>query len=177
MTHLDPTTELPSALVRLAAEGPFEPDAAELALYGQFVGAWGVEWTALSADGAVGERRTGEWHFAWVLGGRGIQDVIWVDGARAEADGTTLRCWDPRLGAWRVVFMSPGDGQFVTLVGRRRGDDIVQDVLDPTPAAGAACWTFTEITARSFLWRAETSVDAGATWTVTHEMRANRRGT
>ncbi len=176
MTFLD-ATELPSALVRLAAEGPFEPDAAELALFGQFVGAWGVEWTALSPGGGVDDHRTGEWHFAWVLGGRGIQDVIWVDGARAEADGTTLRCWDGRLRAWRAVFMSPGDGQFVSLVGRRRGEDIVQEIIDPDPAPGRARWTFTEITARAFLWRAETSQDAGATWSVTHEMRATRRAT
>jgi len=166
---------LPSAIERLSASGPFQPDADQLMLYGRLVGAWDVEWVRFDARGKAAERRLGEWHFAWVLGGRGVQDVIWAVGAPREQDGTTLRAWDPDLGAWRVMFMSPGDRQFVTLVGRAEGDRIVQDITEPIADAPARRWTFSEITDASFLWQAETSSDGGRTWTVTHEMRASRR--
>jgi hypothetical protein len=166
---------LPSAIERLAAPGPFARDRDELMLYGRLIGAWDIDWAAFDEDGKAAERRVGEWHFAWVLGGRGVQDVIWTAGAPAEEDGTTLRCWDAQVAAWRVVFMSPGDGQFVTLIGRAEGDRIVQEIIDRPPDAAAERWTFSVITDAGFLWQAETSSDGGRTWAVTHEMRASRR--
>jgi hypothetical protein len=126
---------LPSAIERLSAPGPFAPDKDELMLYGRLIGAWDIDWVAFDESGDALERRRGEWHFAWVLGGRGVQDVIWTAGAPPEQDGTTLRCWDGRLGAWRVVFMSPGAGEFVTLVGRPEGDRIVQEIIGRPPGA------------------------------------------
>src|SRR5687768_14335584 len=98
---------LPSAIERLAAAGPFPPQERDLALYGRLVGAWHVEWVRFDGAGAAVDRRRGEWHFAWVLGGRAVQDVIWTAGDPPDRDGTTLRCWDADLGAWRAVFMSP----------------------------------------------------------------------
>ena len=166
---------LPSAMKRLSAAGPFAPEGKNVMLYGPLVGGWDVEWLAFDGTGTPVERRRGEWHFAWVLGGRGVQDVIWMVGEPPENDGTTLRCWDSRLGAWRVVFMSPGDGEFVTLVGRPEADRIVQEVLDPSADVFTRRWTFSDITDNSFLWQAEGSSDDGVTWTVTHEMRATRR--
>jgi hypothetical protein len=129
---------LPSAIERLRAPGPFAPDKHQLMLYGRLIGAWDIDWVAFDEAGEAIERRRGEWHFAWVLGGRGVQDVIWTVGAPPEQDGTTLRCWDAQLGAWRVVFMSPGDREFVTLVGRPEGDRIVQEVIDRPPDAAAS---------------------------------------
>jgi hypothetical protein len=165
----------PSAIERLSAAGPFGPDERQLMLYGRLIGAWDIDWVAFDGSGEAVERRRGEWHFAWVLGGRGVQDVIWAVGAPREEDGTTLRCWDAQLGAWRVVFMSPADSEFVTLVGRPAGERIVQEVIDRAPGAPAERWTFSEITEAAFLWEAEVSSDGGRTWTVTHEMRATRR--
>ena len=178
MTNRHRTRVLPFAVERLAATGPFAPDAQELMLYGRLVGGWDVDWVAFDRSGGALEHRSGEWHFAWVLGGRAVQDVIWATGEPPENDGTTLRCWDPQLGAWRVVFMSPGEGQFVTLIGRAQGDRIVQDVVSRTPDApdaGAERWTFADITDLRFLWQAEVSSDGGRTWRVTHEMRARRQ--
>ncbi len=168
---------LPSAIERLSAPGPYAPDAQQLMLYGRLIGTWDVDWVAFDGSGDALERRRAEWHFAWVLGGRGVQDVIWEVGAPPEEDGTTLRCWDSRLGAWRVAFMSPGDGEFVTLVGRPEGDRIVQEVIDRLPGAPAERWTFSGITDAEFLWQAEKSSDGGHSWAVTHEMRASRRET
>jgi hypothetical protein len=170
--------KLPSAIERLAATGPFAPDQQDLMLYGRLVGAWDVEWVR-QVGGKPAEHRRAEWHFAWVLGGRGVQDVIWRVGDARQNDGTTLRCWDRELSAWRVAFMSPGDGEFVTLLGRPEGDRIVQDVIDRSPNAHpdghAERWTFAEITETSFLWQAERSSDGWRSWDVTHEMRASRR--
>jgi hypothetical protein len=168
---------LPSAIERLSAPGPFAPDTEQLMLYGRLVGAWDIDWVRFDESGEAVERRRGEWHFAWVLGGRGVQDVIWTAGAPRGDDGTTLRCWDAQLGAWRVAFMSPGDGQFVTLVGRPEGDRIVQEIVGRPPDAATERWTFSEISDVGFLWQAETSSDGERTWAVTHEMRASRHPT
>jgi hypothetical protein len=165
---------VPSAIERLSAPGPFAPDIHQLMLYGRLIGEWDIDWVVFDRSGKAVGRRRGEWHFAWVLGGRGVQDVIWAAGAPPEEDGTTLRCWDAKLGAWRVVFMSPHDGEFVTLVGRPQGDRIVQEVIDRPPDARAERWTFSEISDAEFLWQAERSSDGGATWTVTHQIRARR---
>ncbi len=180
MTDPETAAVLPSALERLAARGPFEPQERDLMVYGRLVGGWDVAWARLDVNGEAVERRRGEWHFAWVLGGRAVQDVIWTVGEPPENDGTTLRCWDPQLGAWRVVFMSPADRQFVTLVGRADGDGIVQDVVAwdrPERAGASERWRFCEMTLDGFVWRAEISRDGGRTWTITHEVRATRQRT
>ena len=169
---------LPSAIERLSATGPFAPEDPDLMLVGRLVGAWDVEWAAFDSTGGALERRRGEWHFAWVLGGRGVQDVISIAGAPRDSDGTTLRCWDAGLGAWRAVFMSPGDGEYAILIGRPDGDRIVQDRLPWGSAASLAPaqrWTFSKITTESFLWQAQTMSESGGTWTVTHEIRATRQ--
>src|ERR671914_704182 len=63
---------LPSAIERLSAPGPFAADKDELMLYGRLIGAWDVDWVAFDESGDTVERRRCEWHFAWVLGGRGV---------------------------------------------------------------------------------------------------------
>src|SRR5512146_808249 len=95
-------------------------------LYGQFVGAWEIDATWYGEGGEV-RKGKGEWHFGWVLGGRGIQDVLFAAGAPPEQFGTTLRCYDSALDAWHVTWMQPYGGEFVHLVGRRVGDRIVQE--------------------------------------------------
>jgi hypothetical protein len=92
---------VPSAIERLSAPGPFAPDKDELMLYGRLIGAWDVEWVAFDENGDAVERRRGEWHFAWVLGGRGVQDVIWTAGAPVDhptpppSGGRSLRSTTP----------------------------------------------------------------------------------
>jgi hypothetical protein len=160
-----------TAIERLAADGPYEPDARELMAFGRLVGAWDVDWTRFGDDGQPAERRRGEWHFAWILGGRGVQDVIWTVGGPPHDDGTTVRCWDREHGVWRSAFLSPGDGEYVSLTGRVEGEDRIVQEVHGRPAR----WTFSEIAETSFLWRAERTDDGGRTWQLTHEMRATRR--
>ena len=86
--------------------------------------------------------------------------------------GTTLRIFDPSISAWRVYWFNPGDGIRAELVGRRRGNEIVQEGTFPdgTPIR----WTFTEITADSFRWRGERREPDGKTWRLQVDFRAQR---
>src|SRR5262245_66503407 len=56
------------------SDGPDEELAGELELFGQFVGSWDVSVTNYDRDGSA-TTIPAEWHFAWALGGRAIQDV------------------------------------------------------------------------------------------------------
>jgi hypothetical protein len=162
------------ALTLLAAHGPAAEYADQLMLYGQFVGSWSVHSTTFHADGSRTERQ-GEWHFAWILGGRGIQDVLFAREAPAQQYGTTLRCYDATNAVWRVTWMMPGGGEYANLIGRQIGDRIVQEGVGPDPRR-VERWTFSDITPTTFLWRGEVSFDQGTTWTLEQEMRASRTG-
>jgi hypothetical protein len=110
----------------LVASGPLAEYAEKLMLYGQLVGSWDIE--ATWYDQAGGRRKgKGEWHFAWILGGRGILDVLFAAGSPPHKFGTTLRCYDPARDAWHVIWMQPYVGEFVHLLGRKVGDRIVQE--------------------------------------------------
>ena len=158
----------------LAAPGPFAEYADKMMLYGQFVGSWDVDVTWYAPGG--GQRQSkAEWHFAWVLGGRGVQDVLFGVSAPSHKFGTTLRCYDKALDAWHVSWMQPYGGEFVQLVGRQVEDQIVQDVVGSDKRRRER-WVFTQITPDSFLWFGEVSFDDGATWFREQEMWATRRG-
>ena len=99
-------SELASAFVAaLIAAGPAPDRAGGVDLYGWLVGSWALDVTEFLDDGSR-RRRPGEWHFAWVLKGRVVQDV-WIvppRGARGGGGefnyyGTTLRVYDPRIDA------------------------------------------------------------------------------
>ncbi len=126
MTETNDNYQRSNALELLAADGPAPSHADKLMLYGQFVGSWDIHSTNFNADGTRTERQ-GEWHFAWVLGGRGVQDVLFASGAPAHKYGTTLRCYDETHDVWRVSWMAPGGGEFANLIGCHIGDCIVQE--------------------------------------------------
>ncbi len=159
-------------LERLHASGPFPELDRELMVYGRLIGSWEIVSTWFREDG-TSIQREGEWHFGWILGGRGIQDVLFAKGAESHEIGTTIRCYDAAAACWRVVWMQPSGGEFVTLVGRRLDDDIVQEgqALD---GSSLQRWTFSEITQDSFLWRGESSRDAGRTWRLDQRMTGRR---
>jgi hypothetical protein len=163
----------PAAIEKLAASGPAAGLEEKLMLYGRLVGSWDVVSRDLGGDGEWHERR-GEWHFAWVLGGRGVQDVLYAEGSTLDRFGTTLRCYDEEADVWHVAWMQPATGEFLELVGRAEGDRIVQ-VGRGTRAGQVERWTFSEISPESFLWQGEVSDDEGASWRLVQEMRATRR--
>ena len=163
----------------LHSGGPDPARAAELELFGRFVGAWDLAWSARDADGRLLTAR-GELHFGWVLGGRAVQDV-WIVPAPGEPGagepphafhGSTIRFYDPAIAAWRSTWIEPVNGRVRRFIGRPEGDDIVLLSDEDSPQFR---WRFSEIGGDAFRWSAESSHDGGATWTPDDEMRATRR--
>jgi len=142
----------------LRGTGPAAGRAEKMALYGWLIGDWTMDATVYADDGSA-HAAQGTIHFGWVLEGRAIQDVWILPGF---FHGTTLRIYDPGLDAWHILWSDPVKQYFTRQIGRAKGNDIVQegrnDAGEPTR------WTFTDITADSFCWIGERSLDGGATW-------------
>jgi hypothetical protein len=157
---------------------PEIPEAADL--YGWLIGSWKLDVVAYEDSGNL-IRSTGEAHFAWVMEGRAVQDVF-INPRRSDRGpnsakfanwfGTTIRIYDPAMQAWRVNWFNPHDGFRAELIGRRQGRDIVQEgkFPDGTPIR----WTFSEITADSYLWRGEKREPSAEAWRLQVEFRARR---
>jgi hypothetical protein len=147
-------------------------------LFGRFIGSWRIDWSGLDEDG-VPARANGELHFGWVLGGRAVQDT-WIMPGRHEPPtaqrlrtfhGTTIRFYDPSIGAWRSTWIEPINARIRRFIGHPVDGDIVLVSDDEEPWLR---WRFTEITARSARWLGELSVDRGGTWTLEEEMLLSR---
>jgi hypothetical protein len=152
----------------LHADGPAPEHARELMLFGQLVGDWELDVTWFHDDGTT-TTLPGRWSFGWILGGRGVQDVWRVAG---REHGTTIRFYDPALGAWRSTWHGPARGVVMPFIARAVGDEIVlEGSFDPGVTTR---WIFSEITPRAFRWRNVTSRDGGATWATHQEMRVRR---
>ena len=165
----------------LGADGPAADRAGKMDLYGQFVGSWTLDVTQF-ADNGTPRRRRGEWHFGWALEGRAVQDV-WIVPPRGEwrrgdaaanvnSYGTTLRIYDPDIDAWRIQWSDPVTRNFLDMIGRAQGRDIVQ--LGTRPDGHLIRWSFSEISQSSFRWRGEVSVDGGASWRLNVDFTAVR---
>ncbi len=163
----------------LLATGPAADRAANMMLYGQFVGSWDGKVEVHEAGGGRRESSS-EVHFGWVLGGRAVQDV-WIAPSRQARQpeqqdrmyGTTLRVYDPRNDIWHITWIDPVRQVYDRMIGRKVGEDIVQEYRNEQ---GARCqWLFAEITSRSFHWISRDSADEGKTWSVRAEFFLRRR--
>ena len=168
----------------LAAPGPSADRGQKMDLYGWLVGSWKLKVTEFGTEGSKLER-DGEWHFWWVLEGRAIQDA-WIVPSRGDARegdaaskknyyGTTLRTYDPKLDAWHIQWTDPVSQTYLSMIGRKVGDDIVQE--GGSPNGSLIRWSFSEIKANSFHWRGEVSADKGAIWRTNVEFSAERIST
>jgi hypothetical protein len=159
----------------LAAEGPYAEFKEKLALFGQFVGDWEIVEDRYLQENGTWVKSRGELHVNWILEGRGLQDTFNTfdeQTHRMVPDGTTLRFYDPKIDAWRVVWFSPVQGAVKTLIGRKIGDEIVLERR--TEEGRLVKWIFSEITRGSFRWHSEESRDEGKTWMLREEMRICR---
>ena len=152
----------------LHANGPDRELEPKLALYAWLVGSWTMDITTILDDGTT-HHGQGEIHAGWVLQGRAIQDV-WMIPRCVERKpgiaqlpgagnwyGTTLRLYDSKIDAWRILWNDPATNIFTQQIGRARGRDIVQ--TGPDPRGGSMRWTFAEIENDSFHWTAERAPD------------------
>lgn len=166
----------------LRADGPLPERAGEMQLYQALIGSWDMEVVDHESDGT---RRTssGEWHFAWVLEGRAIEDVFIVParaGRRAGQPpkgnryGASIRVYDPAAGLWHVTWVNPVTGAHDHLVGRRQGDEIMQEGQQKD--GSLIRWIFSDIGPASFRWRGEHSADGGRTWRLEAEFFGRRIG-
>lgn len=159
----------------LGADGPDPKLREKLMLFGQFVGDWDiVDARFVQADGTWVKMK-GEVHFAWILEGTAVQDV-WIgrrqDTLQLVVHGTTLRFYDPKIDSWRSTWISPLRNLVKPFIAKMVGDEIVLE--SKLAGANPEKWIFSEITPRSFRWRAEESRDNGKTWVLTEEMRIRR---
>ena len=165
----------------LGADGAAVDRDSKMDLYGRFIGSWDLDVSQFRDDGTVRWPK-GEWHFGWVLEGRAIQDV-WIVPPRGElrhgdatananSFGTTLRVYDPGIDAWHVQWNDPVTQSFLVMIGRAEGDEIVQ--LGTRADGQLVRWSFSQITADSFLWRGQISADGGLNWRMVTEFTARR---
>ena len=152
----------------LHSEGPADDRARHLELYGWLIGDWVMDTTVHREDGTT-SKGSGEIHFGWVLQGRAIQDV-WI--LPDVFHGTTLRIYDPELGAWHILWNDPLRQYYARQIGRAQGNDIVQ--IGKNDSGVMLRWSFTEMTANSFRWLGERSPDDGKSWQLQADFRVRR---
>lgn len=170
MTH-----ETPDAFVAaLCSAGPALPAHAQI--FAPFIGSWDLTVDWYDAAGTISRSEAGEWHFASVLEGRGVQDVWIVPPRHARGSatlyeyGTSIRFYDPALGAWQSTWIGPMHGVVRTFLARKIGETVVlETTADVTPPMR---WTFSDIAADSFRWTNE--VRDGDRWRVQQTFAARR---
>jgi hypothetical protein len=160
----------------LAAQGPNLELREKLDLFGQFVGDWDIlESRSLQDDGSWITQR-GEIHWRWILEGRAVQDVWGIIDEETRSfvpSGTTVRFYDPKIDVWRSTWISPIQGAVQTFIGHQVGNEIVLE--GKSPEGYPIKWIFSDISLKSFRWRAEEIRDGSKNWILTEEMRVRRR--
>lgn len=157
---------------RPAATGADAKPSVHRDLFTPLIGNWNVTVEYMPRSGPR-VSATGTWHFERTLEDRAVQDVWRV--STPERDplgyGMTVRFYDPRIDAWRATWHGVLTGDVSSFVARRQGTDIVMEREDDGERTR---WIFSDMTDRSFRWRAESSTDYGRTWLVEQRMQARR---
>lgn len=127
-------TAISSMCAALGANGPSQELIGKADIFGWLVGAWDLEVLDSESEG-MHRVNDGEWHFAWVLEGRAIQDVLVTpklmqrrDGqpVRGNRYGTGLRVYDAAANLWRGFWVNPVQGTVESTRIEKRGDEIVE---------------------------------------------------
>ncbi len=161
----------------LRADGP-DPDPGlrdALMTFGQFVGVWSMDVGYYDETGRRTYHGHWEWSFAWVLGGRAIQDVIVDVGTEAAPGrrpaGTTIRFPHPDSGEWTVFYVGVVTGITVQLRAWTVDDKIILEGPDPDGTLNR--WTFSDISPSAFTWTGVESRD-GRAWRLNQRMQGTR---
>ena len=166
----------------LRADGPHPSLGRHADTFGRLIGDWMGDYREMPPGKAPFGGQL-EFHIGWVLGGRAVQDVFIfsqpgapatgkVDPVTAATFGSTIRFCDPKTGVWHLRWIDPTNNQIEQLDATRVGDDIIQTGTSLT--GKITKWNFTDITPRSFTWRAHQLNDDGATWIMIEEYHLRR---
>ena len=161
----------------LLSDGPHPSIPPDQRIFAPFIGSWELLVRWFDEEGRIAREEQGEWHFAWILEGRGIQD-IWIVPRRAErADrsdlyeyGTSLRFFDEKISAWQSTWIGPMHGVVRTFVARKIGDQVMLETTEGE--VPRMRWSFSDIQASSFSWRNELWTGSG--WRLQQTFAAHR---
>jgi uncharacterized protein len=149
-------------------------------IYAALLGNWKLKMTDYNPEKGTEKYQTGLWYFSRILEGRAIQDVLvspefaerYESSLPGNRYGTTLRTMDPVTHQWKVYWFNPVSGTHNQLAARKDGDRIIQET--PETDGLKMRWIFENITADSFHWYGENSLDHGKTWLLSAEFFATR---
>lgn len=123
-----------SMCAALGANGPAQDLLGKADIFGWLVGAWDLEVLDSESEG-MHRVNEGEWHFAWVLEGRAIQDVLIAPRLaqrrncapiRGNRYGTGLRLYDTTKNRWRGFWIDPLQATVEMLHIEKLSDEIVE---------------------------------------------------
>lgn len=134
----------------------------EYDFFGELVGSWEIDYV----DNDTGRTIRGEWHFARILDGMAIQDVILLPGFE---HGTTLRVYNPATRTWDIAYCYTG--RIMRFEARRVGDRIVLSSLEDERRK----WVFVRIEASRFHWQ-DVRVREDGEWHADFDLYARRIG-
>lgn len=180
--YADPSIAAPAVarpmIEQLVADLPHPALGDQSEVFAPFIGSWELDCVFIAPDGKRTEL-SGDWHFGWIIGGRAVQDVIWLYplGARPRnavdlRGGTTLRLFDPKDRLWHVSYFAVASGIIIHLQGGAADSRVILHGRDVD--GSALRWSFNDISADTFRWLGETSADDGKTWRVEQEMKLRR---
>lgn len=161
----------------LLSDGPHPSIPSGQRIFAPFIGAWDLTVRWFDEAGKPAREEQGEWHFAWILEGRGIQDV-WIVPRRSERTGrsdlyeygTSLRFYDENLGAWQSTWIGPMHQVVRTFIARRIGDQVMLETTEGEEPRMR--WSFSDVQESSFSWRNEVWTESG--WRVQQTFAARR---
>jgi hypothetical protein len=170
-------SSIPAFSAALQSDGPHRSIPPEQRIFAPFIGSWDLVVRWFDKGGKLAREEQGEWHFAWILEGRGVQDV-WIVPRRAERAahsdlyeyGASLRFFDEKLGAWQSTWIGPMHGVVRTFVARGIGDQVMLETTEGE--VPRMRWSFFDIQTNTFSWRNELWTEHG--WRVQQTFAARR---
>lgn len=166
----------------LVAKAPHPEIYPLLKAYEPLIGAWDFDWVGHNEDGSTWNV-PGEWHFAWVLEGKAVQDS-WICPSvvhRGTGEyplgqyGTTIRFYDKGEDCVKAAWIGAVNPQFNILRMMVEGSQIVHLEIPLGEKPLISKWLFRDITESTFKWEAYVSADGGKSWQLTQEVFAQRR--
>ena len=145
----------------------------EFNYFGKLIGSWKFNY----ADNNTSRMVKGEWHFAWILEGMAIQDVIILPSydtrdANPHPDdeyGTTIRVYNSDTHTWDISYCYTGG--IIRLEAIKLGDMIVLTNIDNDKKK----WVFSKMENNNFHWQNVTVKDSGE-WHINADIYAERIG-